>query len=165
MLSNVIGGAMLPHAPQFFTMPETEDPTTVAKVKEVAHEIGGRLKALKPDLWIIFANDRAMIGLTATSFFARPRSSAAWPSSLARMKMSLRPLPISASPSSAGEGLLFLLPPGPDCPRDHTSRSIWRLCFQWWKSEPRCARGSCQPLGHRSLRTDRAACRLSAGLH
>src|SRR5277367_6267841 len=72
MLSNVIGGAMLPHAPQFFTMPETEDPTTVAKVKEVAHEIGGRLKALKPDLWIIFANDRAMIGLTATSFFARP---------------------------------------------------------------------------------------------
>ena len=59
MLSNVIGGAMLPHAPQFFTMPETEDPTTVAKVKEVAHEIGGRLKALKPDLWIIFANDHA----------------------------------------------------------------------------------------------------------
>ena len=50
---------MLPHAPQFFTMPETEDPTTVAKVKEVAHEIGGRLKALKPDLWIIFANDHA----------------------------------------------------------------------------------------------------------
>ena len=113
MLSNVIGGAMLPHAPQFFTMPETEDPTTVAKVKEVAHEIGGRLKALKPDLWIIFANDRAMIGLTATSFFARPRSSAAWPSSLARMKMSLRPLPISASPSSAGEGLLLSSPTRP----------------------------------------------------
>jgi 2,3-dihydroxyphenylpropionate 1,2-dioxygenase len=59
MLSSVIGGAMLPHAPQFFTMPETEDPTTVAKVKEVAHEIGGRLKALQPDLWIIFANDHA----------------------------------------------------------------------------------------------------------
>ena len=25
MMSTVIGGAMLPHAPQFFTMPETED--------------------------------------------------------------------------------------------------------------------------------------------
>ena len=57
--STVIGGAMLPHAPQFFTMPETEDRATVAQVKEVAHEIGGRLKALKPDLWIIFANDHA----------------------------------------------------------------------------------------------------------
>jgi len=35
--SSVIGGAMLPHAPQFFTMPETEDRATVARVKEVAH--------------------------------------------------------------------------------------------------------------------------------
>ena len=34
MLSSVIGGAMLPHAPQFFTMPETEDRATVARVKE-----------------------------------------------------------------------------------------------------------------------------------
>ena len=59
MPSSVIGGAMLPHAPQFFTMPETEDRATVARVKEVAHEIGSRLKALKPDLWIIFANDHA----------------------------------------------------------------------------------------------------------
>ena len=25
MMSTVIGGAMLPHAPQFFTLPETED--------------------------------------------------------------------------------------------------------------------------------------------
>jgi 2,3-dihydroxyphenylpropionate 1,2-dioxygenase len=57
--SSVIGGAMLPHAPQFFTTPETEDRATVARVKEVAREIGSRLKALKPDLWIIFANDRA----------------------------------------------------------------------------------------------------------
>ena len=59
MPSSVIGGAMLPHAPQFFTMPETEDRATVARVKEVAREIGSRLKALKPDLWIIFANDHA----------------------------------------------------------------------------------------------------------
>jgi 2,3-dihydroxyphenylpropionate 1,2-dioxygenase len=57
--SSVIGGAMLPHAPQFFTMPETEDRATVARVKTVAREIGERLKALKPDLWLIFANDHA----------------------------------------------------------------------------------------------------------
>ena len=33
MMSTVIGGAMLPHAPQFFTMPETEDKTVVAHVR------------------------------------------------------------------------------------------------------------------------------------
>ncbi|HWB52186.1 MAG TPA: hypothetical protein VG651_23965 [Stellaceae bacterium] len=59
MNSTVIGGAMLPHAPQFFTMPETEDPATVERVKTAAKEIGERLKALKPDLWIVFANDHA----------------------------------------------------------------------------------------------------------
>jgi hypothetical protein len=57
--SSVIGGAMLPHAPQFFTMPETEDRATVERVKAVAKEIGGRLKALEPALWLIFANDHA----------------------------------------------------------------------------------------------------------
>ena len=57
--STVIGGAMLPHAPQFFTMPETEERAPVERVKAAAKEIGARLKALKPDLWIIFANDHA----------------------------------------------------------------------------------------------------------
>ena len=59
MISTVFGGAMLPHAPQFFTMPETEDRNTVERVKTVAAEIGARLRALRPDLWIIFANDHA----------------------------------------------------------------------------------------------------------
>jgi 2,3-dihydroxyphenylpropionate 1,2-dioxygenase len=58
-MSSVIGGAMLPHAPQFFTMPETEDRGTVERVREVAGEIGARLKARRPDLWVIFANDHA----------------------------------------------------------------------------------------------------------
>ena len=58
-MSTVIGGAMLPHAPQFFTMPETEDKAMVAHVREVAADIGERLRALKPDLWIIFSNDHA----------------------------------------------------------------------------------------------------------
>ena len=58
-MSTVIGGAMLPHAPQFFTMPETEDKAVVAHVREVAADIGRRLRALNPDLWIIFSNDHA----------------------------------------------------------------------------------------------------------
>jgi len=57
MHSTVIGGAMLPHAPQFFTMPETEDKANVEKVRAVARNIGDRLRAKKPDLWIIFSND------------------------------------------------------------------------------------------------------------
>jgi 2,3-dihydroxyphenylpropionate 1,2-dioxygenase len=40
MMSSVIGGAMLPHAPQFFTMPETEDRDTVERVRTAAAEIG-----------------------------------------------------------------------------------------------------------------------------
>jgi 2,3-dihydroxyphenylpropionate 1,2-dioxygenase len=59
VISSVIGGAMLPHAPQFVTMPETEDRGIVERVKAAAGEIGGKLKALAPDLWIIFSNDHA----------------------------------------------------------------------------------------------------------
>jgi len=59
MMSTVVGGAMLPHAPQFFTMPDTEDKTLVEQVRKVAADIGKNLKALKPDLWIIFSNDHA----------------------------------------------------------------------------------------------------------
>ena len=59
MMSTVIGGAMLPHAPQFFTMPDTEDKANVEHVRQVAAEIGTRLRALEPDLWIIFSNDHA----------------------------------------------------------------------------------------------------------
>ena len=59
MNSTVIGGAMLPHAPQFFTMPDTEDKANVERVRKVAAEIGERLRALEPDLWIIFSNDHA----------------------------------------------------------------------------------------------------------
>ena len=59
MMSTVLGGAMLPHAPQFFTMPETEDKKNVEQVRNVATEIGAKLRALDPDLWIIFSNDHA----------------------------------------------------------------------------------------------------------
>ena len=59
MMSTVVGGAMLPHAPQFFTLPDTEDKTNVERIRAVAAEIGTRLRALEPDLWIIFSNDHA----------------------------------------------------------------------------------------------------------
>src|SRR5262245_60384725 len=59
MVTTVIGGAMLPHAPQFFTMPPTEDRANVERVRAVAATIGEKLRALKPDLWIIFSNDHA----------------------------------------------------------------------------------------------------------
>lgn len=55
----ILGGAMLPHAPQFFTQPATEDKTTIAEVQKVAATIGAGLKALKPDVWIIIGNDHA----------------------------------------------------------------------------------------------------------
>jgi 2,3-dihydroxyphenylpropionate 1,2-dioxygenase len=58
-MSTVVGGAMLPHAPQFFTMPDSEDKQTVEQVRAVAATIGEKLRALKPDLWIIFSNDHA----------------------------------------------------------------------------------------------------------
>lgn len=55
----ILGGAMLPHAPQFFTLPETEDKANVASVQAIAATIGERLKALKPDVWITVSNDHA----------------------------------------------------------------------------------------------------------
>ncbi len=59
MRSTIIGGAMLPHAPQFFTRPETESKATIAAVEAVGAEIGERLRALAPDLYIMFSNDHA----------------------------------------------------------------------------------------------------------
>jgi len=57
MNKNVLGGAFLPHAPQFFTEPDTEDKATIEKVREVAAGIGEKLAALKPDVWIVIGND------------------------------------------------------------------------------------------------------------
>ena len=55
MMSTVLGGAMLPHAPQFFTMPETEDRANVEKVRAVA-------------LWVALAhNVMRMVALRAAA--------------------------------------------------------------------------------------------------
>jgi 2,3-dihydroxyphenylpropionate 1,2-dioxygenase len=55
----IVGGALLPHAPQFFTRPDTEDPATIASVQRAGARIGERLRALRPDVWIIASNDHA----------------------------------------------------------------------------------------------------------
>lgn len=58
-MTTIVGGAMLPHAPQFFIRPDTEDVKTIEHVRAVAADIGRKLRALAPDLWIIFSNDHA----------------------------------------------------------------------------------------------------------
>jgi 2,3-dihydroxyphenylpropionate 1,2-dioxygenase len=55
----IVGGVCMAHAPQFFTLPETEDKKTVARVKRLAQANGKRLKALKPDLYVTVTNDHA----------------------------------------------------------------------------------------------------------
>ena len=57
--TGVVGGVCMAHAPQFFTLPETEDKGTVDRVRELAEENGRRLAALKPDVTIAIANDHA----------------------------------------------------------------------------------------------------------
>lgn len=59
MTAGVVGGVCMAHAPQFFTLPETEDMATVERVKELAAEAGERLRALKPDVYVCIANDHA----------------------------------------------------------------------------------------------------------
>ena len=58
-MPGILGGVMMPHAPQFFTLPDTEDKATVERVRLKAGEIGKRLAALQPDVWIVIANDHA----------------------------------------------------------------------------------------------------------
>ncbi len=58
-MTSLLGGVLMPHAPQFFTLPDTEDKATVERVRRKAGEIGQRLAALNPDVWIVIANDHA----------------------------------------------------------------------------------------------------------
>ena len=56
--TGIIGGVCMAHAPQFFTLPDTEDKKTVAKVKRLAQANGKKLKALKPDVYVTISNDK-----------------------------------------------------------------------------------------------------------
>ena len=55
----VLGGVFMAHAPQFFTLPKTENKQTVNRVKKLAIANGKRLSALKPDLIVTVSNDHA----------------------------------------------------------------------------------------------------------
>jgi 2,3-dihydroxyphenylpropionate 1,2-dioxygenase len=57
--TGIIGGVCMAHAPQFFTLPDSEDKKTVARVKSLAKANGKRLKALKPDVFVTISNDHA----------------------------------------------------------------------------------------------------------
>lgn len=52
----VVGAAVVPHAPQFLTLPETEDKAQVARVNAAMRELGDRFRALQPDLLIVLSN-------------------------------------------------------------------------------------------------------------
>ena len=57
--SGVIGGVFMAHAPQFFTLPESEDRKIVNRVKRLAKNNGKRLRQLRPDVYISISNDHA----------------------------------------------------------------------------------------------------------
>src|SRR5579872_2141304 len=52
----IVGAAIVPHAPQFLTLPETEDKAQVARVNQAMRELGDRFRALDPDLLIVLSN-------------------------------------------------------------------------------------------------------------
>src|SRR5438552_18370443 len=52
----VVGAAIVPHAPQFLTLPETEDKAQVARVNTAMRAIGDQFRALDPDLLIVLSN-------------------------------------------------------------------------------------------------------------
>ncbi|MFB3739435.1 MAG: hypothetical protein ACE14W_10800 [Candidatus Velamenicoccus archaeovorus] len=57
MSVGVIGGTAVPHAPQFFTLPPTEDAEQVARIESLMGQIGEGLRALEPDVVVVVAND------------------------------------------------------------------------------------------------------------
>lgn len=53
----IVGAAAVPHAPQFFTLPDTEDHDQVQRVHDRMAGVGERLRALAPDVVVVVAND------------------------------------------------------------------------------------------------------------
>jgi 2,3-dihydroxyphenylpropionate 1,2-dioxygenase len=54
--SGIVGAAIVPHAPQFLTLPETEGKAQVARVNAAMREIGDKFRALNADLVIVISN-------------------------------------------------------------------------------------------------------------
>ena len=57
--TGIVGGVCMAHAPQFFTLPPSEDKETVERVRTLAAENGRRLRDLDPDVVVVIANDHA----------------------------------------------------------------------------------------------------------
>lgn len=57
--NGILGGICTTHAPQLWTLPESEDPAVVARVRTSNQEIGRKLKSMKPDVCFVIANDHA----------------------------------------------------------------------------------------------------------
>lgn len=55
--AGIVGVAVVPHAPQFLSMPETEDHAQVERVRAAMAALGERLRALEPDCVIVLSND------------------------------------------------------------------------------------------------------------
>ena len=54
--NGIVGAAIVPHAPQFLTLPQTEDHDQVARVNTAMRAIGDKFRALDPDLVIVISN-------------------------------------------------------------------------------------------------------------
>ncbi|MBT5051202.1 MAG: hypothetical protein HOM58_22085 [Rhodospirillaceae bacterium] len=57
--TGVIGGVCTAHAPQLWTRPDSEDPAVIERMHSLLQGVGDKLKALKPDVCIVVANDHA----------------------------------------------------------------------------------------------------------
>lgn len=53
----VVAAAGVPHAPQFWSMPDTEDPGQVEAMRRAMAKIGQRLQGYQPDVLIMLGND------------------------------------------------------------------------------------------------------------
>lgn len=55
----VLGGVCTAHAPQLWTLPESEDKELVGRMKAMLRDVGAKLMELKPDVCIVIGNDHA----------------------------------------------------------------------------------------------------------
>jgi 2,3-dihydroxyphenylpropionate 1,2-dioxygenase len=54
--AGVVGGAIVSHAPQFLSLPPTEDLAQVARVRQAMQQVGDGIRALKPDVVVVISN-------------------------------------------------------------------------------------------------------------
>lgn len=55
--TGVVGAAVVPHAPQFLSLPATEDAAQVERVRAALTSIGERLRVMAPDCIVMLSND------------------------------------------------------------------------------------------------------------